>query len=388
MRDRALDQNEIDQLIEAVRSGKQAPSKGSLVPILRARRLDLTDPTWGQDRIVRRRLPVLDYIFDRLGPLVQISLTKNLRFPVRTETSGVELQKFGDFRSQHGSASCLFEIIRVDPLRGTSLVVFEPTLLYALIDALMGGLGVGEIPQDRDISEIEVTLLYKFRNELFRDFENAWKPWFPMRIEHVRSDRNVGIVSSLADEEVCHIGKLMVSGDVLPKCPVYFIHPYTSLEPLFDATSAQSGEDLDPSWKVNLEQNLREVDVEVSSVLGECNLSAASVRNLTPGSIIELETHAGDETQLRVQGETIWGGRIGQNHLQYAVQLSSRRAAKREVVDRTAGQQLVRKGLITREQLQVARVDERINRRPLLESIVARGWIERRVLESALGNAT
>ena len=53
------------------------------------------------------------------------------------------------------------------------------------------------------------------------------------------------------------------------------------------------------------------------------------------------------------------------------------RLSEREVVDRTAGQQLVRKGLISREQLQVARVDERINRRPLLESIVARGWVER-----------
>ncbi len=385
MTERRLSQQEIDQLIESVRGGKVAPERGSLFPILQARKLDLTDPTWGQDRIVRRRLPVLDYIFDRLGPLVQISLTKNLRFPVRTENAGVELQKFGDFRSQHGSSSCLFEIIRLDPLRGTSMIVFEPTLLYALVDALMGGLGVGEIPEDRDISEIEVTLLYKVRSELFRDFENAWKPWFPMRIEHLRSDRNVSIVSSLADEEVCHVGKLMISGDVLPKSPIYFIHPYTSLEPLFDATSAQSGEDLDPSWKVNLEQNLREVVVELASVLGECDLTTAEVRKLQPGSLIELRTHAGDETEIRANGETILGGLIGQNHLQYAVQVSSRRTIQREIVDRTAGQQLVRKGLISREQLQVARVDERINRRPLLESIVARGWVERRVLESALG---
>jgi len=157
------------------------------------------------------------------------------------------------------------------------------------------------------------------------------------------------------------------------------------LEPLFDATSARSGEDQDPSWKVNLELNLREIIVDVTSVLGETDLLTSKVRSLRPGDLIELRTHAGAETELRVQGEPVLGGRIGQNHLQYAVQVTSRREVQRKVVDRTAGQQLVRKGLISREQLQVARVDERINRRPLLESIVARGWVERRVLEHALG---
>ena len=60
-----LSQAQIDQLISGVRSGKVSTGKGSPAPLLRARRLDFSDPTWGQDRIVRRRLPVLDLIFDR-----------------------------------------------------------------------------------------------------------------------------------------------------------------------------------------------------------------------------------------------------------------------------------------------------------------------------------
>jgi flagellar motor switch protein FliM len=380
-----LGQSQIDQLIAGVRSGKVPTGKGSLTQLLRARRLDFSDPTWGQDRIVRRRLPVLDLIFDRLGPLVQITLTKNLRFPVRIENEGIELQKFGDFRARHGEISSLFEITRLDPLRGTSMIVFERSLLYALIDALMGGLGVGTVPTDRDISEIEVSLLQKTRLELFRDFENAWKPWFPMSVEHVRSDRNISVVSSLSDEEVCHVGRLMISGDVLARSPIFFILPYTSLEPLFDATSPQSGEDLDPNWKVNLETNLRDVALELSAVLGSVDLPATRITSLRPGDVIELETHANTDIDVCVEAEPVFRARIGQNHLQYAFKVSSRRTVEREVVDRTAGQQLVRKGLISREQLQVARVDERINRRPLLESIVARGWVERRVLESALG---
>ena len=61
------------------------------------------------------------------------------------------------------------------------------------------------------------------------------------------------------------------------------------------------------------------------------------------------------------------------------------REVERTLMDRTAGQTLMRKGLISYEQLAVVRVDERLNRRSLLDSIVARGWVERRALENALG---
>ncbi len=38
-------------------------------------------------------------------------------------------------------------------------MVCPSNILYALIDALMGGLGVGEMPADREVSDIEASLL-------------------------------------------------------------------------------------------------------------------------------------------------------------------------------------------------------------------------------------
>jgi flagellar motor switch protein FliM len=379
-----LSQSEIDRLIQGIREGQVPTGRGSLAPLLHVRPLDVGDPVWAQDRIVRRRLHVLDLIFERLGPLVQVTLTKNLRFPVRTETEAVVLQKFGDFRQQSAQGCCLFEIVRLDPLRGASMLLFEPVLIYALIDALMGGLGVGEVPGQRDLSEIEVCLLYKLRGELLRDFENSWKPWFPIQVEHLRSDRNIHVVSAIADEEVCHIGKLVIAGDVLPRSPIYFVHPYSSLEPLFEASAERGGEDLDPSWRLYLGQNLRDVAIDVSALLGSAEVPAARLAALQPGEVIELDALSGSDVDVCADSEPILKGRIGQSRLQYAVQVTELRKVQREAVDRTAGQALVRKGLITREQLQVARVDERLNRRSIIDSIVARGWAERRSVERAL----
>lgn len=386
MSERTLDQQEVDALVRAIRDGEVATADSRLLRIREAEALDLTDPSWGQDRIVRRRLPVLDSVFDRLGPFLQVTLTKSLRFPVRTECKGVELQKFGDFRQQYHGSLCLFEVMRLDPLRGSSLILFEPTITYALIDALMGGLGVGEVPDDRDVSDIELSLLYKVYGDMLRDLENAWRPWFPLRVEHLRSDRSASVLATVSDEEVCHVATIVASGDVLPRSPIHFVLPYTSLEPLLEATSARVGDEIDPNWRVNLETNLRDVSATMTAVLGEATVSTRTVKNLQVGDVIELENRVDDDISINVHGEPIYTARMGRSNLQYAVRINERREIERERFDRTAGQVLVRKGLISHEQLQVARVDELVNRRPLLDSIVARGWVERRVLESALGN--
>ncbi len=384
MTEPVLDQQSIDQLILDVRAGRIPAERGSLVRMHGVIPMDLGDPTWSQDRIIRRRLPVLDLVFDRLVPSLQVTLTKSLRFPVRAESMGVELKKFGDFRGLYSSKPCLFQVMRLDPLRGYSAMVLDTTVLYALVDSLMGGLGVAEQPGDREVSDIEASLLHRPHVDILRDFENAWKPWFPLRVEHVRSDRNVQVLSTIADEEVCHVGTIMVAGDVLPASPIHFVLPYSSLEPLLEATSARAGEEIDPNWRVHLEQNLRDSLANVAVVVGHAEVPTARMSSIAPGEIIELDRRIDEDLDVRVEGENVFKGRIGRSHQNYGVKISGWREIKRDVVDRSVGQILVRKGLISREQLAVVLVDELINRRPLLDSIVARGWVERMVLERAL----
>jgi flagellar motor switch protein FliM len=146
-----LEQEQIDQLIEAIDEGKIPAGPHALLSVRKAVPLDLSDPTWSQDRVIRRRLPVLDLVAERFAPAVQVTLTKSLRSPVRAEGISVELQKFGEFRRRLEGRRCLFEVMRLDPLPGSSILVMAPTMTYALIDALMGGLGIAEIPEDREI---------------------------------------------------------------------------------------------------------------------------------------------------------------------------------------------------------------------------------------------
>ncbi|MCH8959816.1 MAG: FliM/FliN family flagellar motor switch protein, partial [Bacteroidetes bacterium] len=86
-------------------------------------------------------------------------------------------------------------------------------------------------------------------------------------------------------------------------------------------------------------------------------------RSLRAGDIIELDRRCDEDIDIRVEGELIFRGRVGQSHSKYAIRISERRQIERSLTDRTAGQALLRKGLISREQLAVVQLDERLNRK-------------------------
>ena len=141
---------------------------------------------------------------------------------------------------------------------------------------------------------------------------------------------------------------------------------------------------MDPNWRSNLERHIRETLTRVTAVVGETEVPTSRISNLTEGDLIELPVRADQEIEVRVEGEPTFWGRLGQTHKRYGIRISYARAAVKRVVDRAAGQILVRKGLISREQLVVAQMDEVLNRRPFVDSMVARGWVDRSTIEKAL----
>jgi flagellar motor switch protein FliM len=379
-----LSQQQIDQLIDAVRRGKIQRPPRSLVSAAAAGSIDFRDPRWSHERVVRRRLLVLDVVFNRLAPALQTTLTKSLRFPVRVALRAIDLQQFGDFTERFKGGSTLFEVIRMDPLRGHSVIAMDPIVTYALVDALMGGLGIPDMPEDREISDIEMNLVHRVYADVLRDLENAWRNWFPLLVEHVRTDRNNAYITTLPKEEVCHVAWLEVTGDVLPPSSLYFVLPYSTVEPLRDAISAGSGEEGDPNWRSNLETHVRQTETRVAAVLGETELRTSKISTLAPGDVIPLPVKTEQDVDILVEGEPIFRGRLGRSGLRYGVKITERRTLTERMVDRSVGQTLVRKGLISREQLAVARIDELLNRRSFVDSVVGRGWVDRKVLEQAL----
>src|SRR5687767_10595848 len=91
-------------------------------------------------RIVRGRLPTLDMINERFARLVRQNLYNLLRRSPEISVVPMEMKKFSEYVMTLSLPTSL-NIVKINPLRGNALVVFDPKLVFAIVDNFFGGNG-------------------------------------------------------------------------------------------------------------------------------------------------------------------------------------------------------------------------------------------------------
>src|SRR5699024_9881169 len=120
-----LSQDEIDALLHGIDVGSvEAEQDDGKADGLR--RYD-----FNQERIVRGRMPTLEMINERFARLFRIGLFNMLRRTPEVSVGGVEVMKFGEYVHSLYVPTSL-NLIKLQPLRGTGLVVVDPNLVFIL----------------------------------------------------------------------------------------------------------------------------------------------------------------------------------------------------------------------------------------------------------------
>ena len=135
MNEQILTQDEVDALLQGI-SGEseslaaEAPDEGGV------RSYDLVN----QDRMVRERMPALEIINERFAKNIRAGLFGFIRKSPEVSIGPMHVHKYSAFLREIASPTN-FNIVSVKPLRGLGLVVCDPPLVFAVIDALFGGAG-------------------------------------------------------------------------------------------------------------------------------------------------------------------------------------------------------------------------------------------------------
>ena len=281
-----LSQDEIDALLHGVDSGKvtttdDAPAPGE------ARPYDFAT----QDRIVRGRLPTLEMINERFARLFRTSLFNMLRRTPEVAVAPVKMQKFSEYvHSLHVPTN--LNLVQVKPLRGTALLIFNPDLVYLVIDNLFGGHGQFHARvEGRDFTQTEQRIIQRMLAVVFEDLEKAWAPVHEIKLEYVRSEMNTQFANIATPNEVVVVTTFNIelgsAGGEFHICM-----PYSMIEPIRDVLcSALQGEqmDVDQRWVKLLSKQVQAADVELVVNLGRAELTLQQVLNMTPGDVISLD---------------------------------------------------------------------------------------------------
>lgn len=313
-----LSQDEIDALLHGVDSGDVETGTDDILDPGEARSYDFAS----QDRIVRGRLPTLEMINERFARYFRSSLFNMLRRSADISVSGVQMLKFSEFVHSLFVPTSL-NITRVSPLRGKSLFVLDPKLVFGVVDSFFGGSGRFHTKiEGRDFTPTELRVVQMLLDIAFGDLKQAWQPVLDIDFTHVNSEVNPQFANIVSPSEVVVVTTFNVDlesggGDF------YVCMPYSMLEPIRDLLDAGVQSDRgerDERWEMAMREEVMGASVEISSLFGEATLPLRVLASLRVGDVIPLDVP--DVVEVCAEELPIFRGQVGVHNNSYAVKIT------------------------------------------------------------------
>ncbi len=285
MADAFLSQDEVDALLNGV-TGEIDDAPAEEVDPKAVRSYNLAT----QERIVRGRMPTLEIINERFARLIRIGLYNFLRRNVEISVGPVRVSKYSEFIRNLVVPTNL-NLVQLKPLRGTGLMIFNPDLVFLVVDNLFGGDGRFHTRiEGRDFTQTEHRIIQRMLAIVFESYAKSWEPIYPLEFEFVRSEMNTQFASiATPNEVVVHITFSIELGQNSGE--MHFCLPYSMIEPIKDLlTGSLQGESLevDKRWLHLMRQQVQLAEVQLVAELGTAQVSLRDIVNLKAGDVIPL----------------------------------------------------------------------------------------------------
>lgn len=282
--DDVLSQDEVDSLFgeeASAPAGKEEANPGNPRPY------DLAH----QERIVRGRMPTLEIINERFARNARSALYQFMHRTPEIAISPVRVIKYSAFLRELTLPTNL-NIVALKTLRGSGLIVFEPSLIFGVIEVLFGGNGkIHTRIEGRDFTATEQRIIQRMLESIMLEYTKAWSSCFNLQLEHVRSETHPQFVNIATPSEVVVTTKFDVDlGHA--QGGIHIVIPYAAIEPIRDilVSSGQSdaGEP-DHRWVGMLQHQVQSAEVEVVVPLTTLNATLKQLMKMRPGDVLALD---------------------------------------------------------------------------------------------------
>jgi len=316
MNQQILSQDEVDALLQGITGESQkleqeAPDDGSI------RDYNLAS----QERIVRGRMPTMEIINERFARNIRTGLFNFIRKSPEIAIGGIKVQKYSAFLREI-VVPTNFNIVSVRPLRGSGLIVCDPTLVFAVIDALFGGAGKYHTRiEGRDFSPTEQRIIMRLVEVVTAEYKKAWQGIYPLELDYQRSEMQPQFANIATPSEIVVATSFTLEiGDT--SGTIHFCIPYATLEPIRDVLySTIQGDSNEPDrrWVNLMTQQIQAAQVELVAELATAPATVEELLAFKPGDFIELDLR--QSIQAKVVGVPVFECHYGTSNGKYALKI-------------------------------------------------------------------
>ncbi|MDP6197863.1 MAG: flagellar motor switch protein FliM [Porticoccaceae bacterium] len=307
-----LSQEELDALAAGIEDGSIESDTGVNMGA-RAVKHDLTN----EDSSLGVNVGAVDMINERFVRQFRLGLLEVLRTTPKVNMANVEIMKFGDYLKDL-SPPLAVNTIRLNPLRGYSMVVIEPSVIFASLDNFFGGFGRGidSLPPGRLFTPTESSIIKIMMDVFFGSLQEAWAPILPLQCEHVGSEINPQFAQIADENDLVVVSRFSSDLGDQASGNIDLVYPYSSLKPIRDLlrSRVQTGDGNDASdkaWSTELQSAALDAELELKVTLADIETTLKQFEELREDDIIYL--NKADYARIHINDVPVFDADIGSN---------------------------------------------------------------------------
>jgi flagellar motor switch protein FliM len=309
-----LSQAEVENLLSALEAEpeeQQLSSPVSLRPKEKVTVYDFKRP----ERVGKEQMRALQTMHEGFGRNFGAALSALLRNIVEVKLTSVDQLTYSEFVFSLENPTC-FNLINASPLEGQLILDINPSILFPIIDRLLGGSTMSTASVRRPLTEIELRLVSRITGLFLTEMQHTWENVLKFELSIDRVESNPQLVQIIpANEVVVVISFELTVGET--RGMINLCIPFNSIERISHKLTSNSWVSYSKrpptAESIQLLSNrIADAPVEVVVELAETTISTADLINLRVGDIIATEKDVAEPLVVSVEGRAKYLAKPGQ----------------------------------------------------------------------------
>lgn len=312
MSDEVLSQNEVENLLTALEPTNVGapPSEPQLLPprpgsLPRGREKVTPYDFRRPERVGKEQMRALQSLHEGFGRNFGAALSALLRTIVEVKLTSVDQLTYSEFVFSLENPTC-FNLLRAEPLEGNLILDINPSVLYPIIDRLLGGGRQTGAAARRPLTEIELRLVSRITSLFLAELRRAWENVVALELSVERVESNPQLVQIVPPNEVVVLVSFELSlGDI--RGMMNLCIPFNAIERFSSKLSSNTWSSYSRGGATEetvaqLASSLDRSRVELVVMLAESSITTNDLIGLRVGDIITTEQDVNRPLRVEVQG--------------------------------------------------------------------------------------
>lgn len=270
----------------------------------------------------------VDLVNERFARQVRMGLIEVLRTTPKITVNKVEIKTFNQ-SIKNLVAPLAISTVRMEPLRGISLIIIDPTIIFSTLDSFFGGNGKGgdEMTVTKLFTPTEETIINLLMNIILGALKEAWAPLLQVEFQRVGQEVNPAFAQIADDEDSMLVSSFEFGLGEDKSGFVEIIQPFSMLKPIRDllrsrivTTDEENEQTL--RWTNDLRGACEDIPLDVKVAVSAFELSLGELEQLEVDQMIPVELF--ERAKVHINDSVAFHGVVGEIDGKMAVEIGGR----------------------------------------------------------------